>query len=197
MSTLETNLVQPSTGTTLTLGASGDTITIPSGATITNSGTASGFGGITEADLWTMTSNLSLSGNTETLISANLSRSDDTGSGLLGTGMSVSSGIWTFPSTGFYLVNAQVQHEQGSDSIYNGVRIYCTTNNSSYSNVSNANTSGKSGEYSNVSTSTIIDVTDTSNVKLKFYTIAQGGGTARGNSNYKYTGFYFIRLGDT
>ena len=31
MSTLETNLVQPATGTSLTLGASGDTITIPSG----------------------------------------------------------------------------------------------------------------------------------------------------------------------
>ena len=45
MSTLETNLVQPSTGTTLTLGASGDTISIPSGATIANSGTATGFGG--------------------------------------------------------------------------------------------------------------------------------------------------------
>jgi len=45
MSTLETNLVQPATGTSLTLGASGDTITIPSGATITNSGTATGFGG--------------------------------------------------------------------------------------------------------------------------------------------------------
>ena len=44
MSTLETNLVQPSTGTTLTLGASGDTISIPSGATIANSGTATGFG---------------------------------------------------------------------------------------------------------------------------------------------------------
>ena len=45
MSTLETNLIQPSTGTSLTIGASGDTITIPSGATITNSGTATGFGG--------------------------------------------------------------------------------------------------------------------------------------------------------
>ena len=30
---------------TITIGASGDTITIPSGATITNSGTATGFGG--------------------------------------------------------------------------------------------------------------------------------------------------------
>ena len=45
MSTLETNLIQPATGTSLTLGASGDTITIPSGATIANSGTATGFGG--------------------------------------------------------------------------------------------------------------------------------------------------------
>ena len=45
MSKLETNLIQPSTGTSLTLGASGDTITIPSGATIANSGTATGFGG--------------------------------------------------------------------------------------------------------------------------------------------------------
>ena len=34
MSTLETNLIQPSTGTTLTVGSSGDTITVPSGATV-------------------------------------------------------------------------------------------------------------------------------------------------------------------
>jgi len=34
MSTLETNLVQPATGTTLTLGASGDTVDVPSGATL-------------------------------------------------------------------------------------------------------------------------------------------------------------------
>ena len=46
MSTLETNLIQPATGTSLTIGASGDTITIPSGATLTNSGTATGFGKI-------------------------------------------------------------------------------------------------------------------------------------------------------
>ena len=44
MSTLETNQVDPATGTTLTLGTSGDTITIPSGVTIANSGTATGFG---------------------------------------------------------------------------------------------------------------------------------------------------------
>jgi hypothetical protein len=44
MSTVETNLVQPSTGTTLTLGASGDTVDIPSGATLDVTGaTVSGL----------------------------------------------------------------------------------------------------------------------------------------------------------
>ena len=43
MSKLEANQVDPATGTTLTLGTSGDTIAIPSGVTIANSGTATGF----------------------------------------------------------------------------------------------------------------------------------------------------------
>jgi hypothetical protein len=44
MSKVEVNAVEPQCGTTLTLGASGDTVTIPSGATISNLGTAAGFG---------------------------------------------------------------------------------------------------------------------------------------------------------
>ena len=44
MSKVNVNTIEPSTGTDITLGASGDTITVPSGATITNSGTATGFG---------------------------------------------------------------------------------------------------------------------------------------------------------
>ena len=44
MSLLNVDKVDPSTGTALEIGSSGDTITIPSGATITNSGTATGFG---------------------------------------------------------------------------------------------------------------------------------------------------------
>ena len=45
MSTLEVNKITPSTGTDITLGDSGDTFTIPSGVTITNNGTQTGFGG--------------------------------------------------------------------------------------------------------------------------------------------------------
>ena len=43
-SELKVNKVSPESGTGVQLGDSGDTITIPAGATITNSGTATGFG---------------------------------------------------------------------------------------------------------------------------------------------------------
>ncbi|BAQ88509.1 putative variable tail fiber protein [uncultured Mediterranean phage uvMED] len=45
MSEIQANKLSPASGTALQVGDSGDVITIPSGATITNSGTASGFGG--------------------------------------------------------------------------------------------------------------------------------------------------------
>ena len=43
MSKLFVDQVDPKTATTLTLGTSGDTISIPSGVTIANAGTATGF----------------------------------------------------------------------------------------------------------------------------------------------------------
>jgi hypothetical protein len=43
MSKIEVDAIEPQSGTSLTLGASGDTLTIPSGATLVNNGTASGF----------------------------------------------------------------------------------------------------------------------------------------------------------
>ena len=46
MGTIIVDNLEPQSGTSLTLGASGDTLTIPSGCTISNSGTASGFGKI-------------------------------------------------------------------------------------------------------------------------------------------------------
>ena len=43
MSQIEVDKVIPQSGTALQVGDSGDTITIPAGATITNNGTATGF----------------------------------------------------------------------------------------------------------------------------------------------------------
>jgi hypothetical protein len=44
MGTLFVDKLDPQSGTSLELGSSGDTITIPSGCTITNNGTQTGFG---------------------------------------------------------------------------------------------------------------------------------------------------------
>ena len=72
MSKLETNQVDPATGTTLTLGTSGDTISIPSGVTIANSGTATGFGGSNTPNFYAYRSgNQSLSNATTTKIEFN------------------------------------------------------------------------------------------------------------------------------
>jgi hypothetical protein len=57
MSKIEVDAIEPQSGTTLTIGASGDTITIPSGATLTNSGTATGFGKVLQVVQGTRTTN--------------------------------------------------------------------------------------------------------------------------------------------
>jgi hypothetical protein len=68
VSTLNVDKVDPSTGTDLEIGSSGDTITIPSGATIVNSGTATGFGaaltGSTNNQVVTVTGANAIAGET-------------------------------------------------------------------------------------------------------------------------------------
>ena len=69
MGTLFVDKLDPQSGTSLEIGSSGDTITIPSGATITNNGTQTGFGGTnTPAFLVYKTSNQELSDNAFTKV---------------------------------------------------------------------------------------------------------------------------------
>ena len=198
MSKLETNQVDPATGTTLTLGTSGDTIAIPSGVTLANSGTASGFGGITVADQWRVTANITANADP---ISSNLERIDTAGQGTIGTAMSVSSGVFTFPSTGIYLVqfNAFGNTASGGDNV--GINLKVTTNNSSYAVVATAYDGNQGGKSMNLIGQSLIDVTDTSNVKVSFQALSIDSGsylfgdTTGTSENQTY--FTFIRLGDT
>ena len=75
MSKIEVDAIEPQSGTTLTLGASGDTITIPSGATITNSGTATGFGGGKVLQVIQGTTSTSKANTTVTYTDSNLTAS--------------------------------------------------------------------------------------------------------------------------
>ena len=203
MATLFVDKLDPQSGTALEIGTSGDTITVPSGATlnvagtITNSGTATGFGGITNSQIWLLTSDQALTGNSSMAdITANLAESGVTGYARIGDAMTVSSGVFTFPSTGIWTVEA-IFNFVGSDGYCQG-RIQATTNNSSYSDVSLSSEETDNQEYANAYLKAQIDVTNTSNVKVKFL---QGGtisGNAlKGSSSYMRTGFFFTRLGDT
>jgi hypothetical protein len=69
MGTLFVDKLDPQSGTSLEIGSSGDTITIPSGCTITNNGTQTGFGGDNKPILSVgLSSTQSMSDNTWTTI---------------------------------------------------------------------------------------------------------------------------------
>ena len=191
MSTLEVNTITPQSGTTLTLGGSGDTIQVASG--VTNNL------GITEADQWRVTANFSNSVNgADEVITSNWERADTSDFEKIGTGLTESSGTFSFPSTGKYYINAHAWFYPSSASSGVHFKIFVTTDNSSYTTRS-LSISGTSGtdRPNNMAFSTIIDVTDISNVKFRIVT---NGGTYiawQGSSTYQSIGFNCIRLGDT
>jgi len=76
---------------TITIGASGDTVTIPSGATISNLGTASGFGVNTPAFFATQTTAQSISNNTSVTLNFG-TEAYDTDSALTTTTFTVPTG---------------------------------------------------------------------------------------------------------
>jgi hypothetical protein len=160
-------------------------------ANVTAAKMFSGFAnGITMADTWRLTADFS--GATDP-ISSNLEQNDDASFQVIGTPMSVSSGIFTFPETGKYYITATFQMYNTSSETAG--YIYYTVNNSSYSIGGNGTSQMASTSYNIVSTSMIFDVTNTTNCKVKF--TASAGGTIMGNSGYNATHFQFIRLGDT
>jgi len=160
-------------------------------------GTVTGAGGITEVDQWRMTSNLTLPSSTS-LITSNLERVSTDGFGKIGTGMSESSGVFTFPSTGIYHISFNGYINSGS-SPWIGLFIMTTTNNSSYNFASEVYSGiNTAGVHTSMTTNFIFDVTDTSTHKVGFYT-ARSSGTIvlAGDNQSNKTYFTFIRLGDT
>tara|TARA_R100000353_G_scaffold4368_1_gene6466 strand:- start:267 stop:908 length:642 start_codon:yes stop_codon:yes gene_type:complete len=156
-------------------------------------------GGITMADQYRLTTDLSGSSPND-YITSNLERVDTGGQGTLGTGMSESSGMFTFPSTGIYKVDFQFNAYSTSSQRYVGGRIEVTTDNNNYTILSDSSDGiyvPSTSSWGTSQTSTLIDVTDTSNVKVKFRYYGIGSVTFAGDSNRNRTFMTFIRLGDT
>jgi hypothetical protein len=150
--------------------------------------------GITEADQWRLTA--SITSNTQP-ISSNLERVDDGAFAKIGTGMSVSSGIWSFPVTGLYLIIATMNSTGATADNHVLLTRATTDNGSNYDDVINVVSASVSSQHAQGSGFGFINVTNTTNVKIKFEATSIAQGSVQGSTNTNYTCFTFIRLGDS
>ena len=150
--------------------------------------------GVTMANSWNCSSGFNYQAQTDIT-----SWSEDT-AGKVGTGMSQSSGIFTFPSTGIYRVRfSQSSYNIGAAEVrYVGAFVNWSTNSGGsytilreqYGHINNDNSC-----TTTVVTSNYLDVTDTSTTRIKFSVAAEVNSTLNGGSYGTFV--EFIRLGDT
>ena len=157
-----------------TAGLADDAVDLTSKVTGTlptaNGGTgATSFtAGITMADAWRVTSNFT----TDNLdpIASNWERNDNNFD-KIGTGMSNSSGVFTFPSTGIYSIKFETTWQLSGETGYTFAKIRFTSDNSSYANVSSSSAAtadlGQTA-YQYLALSALVDVTNVSTHKVRF-----------------------------
>ncbi len=164
---------------------------------------ASLLGGTSIVNTWYLTSDLNPvpTTNSNVLITA-FTEYTSAPYAKVGSSMSNSSGIWTFPETGIYKISSTLQFEEYGNAYSgkNGIIIEATTDNSSYStaDVKYSWLDGSAGGacHGFVDLDLIIDVTSTSNVKVKFFYLSQANTILNGGSanSSKIT---FEKIGNT
>ena len=153
-------------------------------------------------DLFRLTATVSsTSAASPTAITANLERADDALAGQLGTGMSESSGVFTFPSTGIYKITANGQFlRNNAEILYAGLYIFSTSDNFSSEDYLSSNfcsTNNTANAYSNVVTHAVYYVTDLTNNKVKFKYQSNPGFYMTADTGANATFFLFQKLGNT
>ena len=164
--------LQDRTGTdVLTTADSGASLGTISGGTL-QSGVTGGAGltdvpKITNIDHWRLVT--SFNGGADPVLDSNMER-DDTFLADLGTGMSASSGIWTFPSTGYWWVHACMSSSHSNANPYFMMKIMHTQNNGgAWSAIWEGTwTSHAANARTGSMVSAFLDITDLSNHKIKF-----------------------------
>jgi len=157
--------------------------------------------GITMHDVWAITSGVDPAGGSNNL-TANWARSNAY-FGTIGSAMTESSGVFTFPSTGIYYIQiAGGYYRTSSDAHgYTGFNIMACTDGSSFANQQGMYGSlpGLSGTtYSYCASSFTFDVTNTSTHKVMFQTVVEGSGTSLLESAHsRRLNVEFTKLGDT
>ena len=197
-------------GQIITYDASGDPVAVGPGTdgqvlTSTGAGSPPAFenaaGGITHINTWRTTANTSA---TQDPITANWETDDTPGFVLLGSPMSVSSGVFTFPSTGIWRIDANTTWYISNTIVrYVQTAVKTTIDNGSnwkYGAIGSANINGTTNVtyYAGAYAACYFDVTDTSNCKVAIgaYEPSTNASTV-GNTDYNYTYAIFVRVGDT
>jgi len=199
-------------GAVLTTAATGATIAdgialgTPASGVLTNmtgaiGSTVTGFTGIKEYDEWRLTSDFtSGTSGAQYYLTANLERVDTAGFQKLGTGMGESSGIFSFPTTGYWRVSFCVRCTDNARFDYNRPHIWLTTDGSNYvamiTGCLGGDRSAGDPERSTMIEG-VFDITSTTNCKVKFSTQNSDPVTINGNSSISETYFTFMRIGDT
>ena len=156
--------------------------------------------GITMADQWRITSNLAGSAS-GAYITANWERNDNAGFEKIGTGMSESSGVFSFPETGKYMITAKcdIYSSRNGYNYYQRLEIHTTQNDSSYtSQATGYGSHAVQYTRSEMSASFIFDVTDVSTHKVKFHQYTyHGDSLILGDSTNNVNNFTFLKIGTT
>lgn len=183
-----------------------------SGKYLTSDGSSASWGtiaagGITMAEQWDLDDEVTVSSGQTYHLTGGFTKRNQTGAGSLGaSGMSVSSGIFTFPSTGIYLVQI---HGSQRNSFGTGRRrvqsqIWTTHDNSTYAEVAmggtNLSNRGSTTSCSDLVT-VLFDVQNTSNYKATFKINFSNEGRINArdasSSGVSKTCVLFMKLGDT
>ena len=128
---------------------------------------------------------------------------NDTNFDKIGSGMSESSGIFTFPTTGIYQIHYKINfYSNGNNSAYTGAYFFLSTDSgSNYTQISYGydQLSSVSGYYYGSAVGDVaIDVTNASTFRVRLKA-AMGNQSVniQGNSTQQITGITFTRMGDT
>jgi len=159
-----------------------------------------GFTGIKHAVLWRVHTGFT-GGAVDPIV--NWERDDTYSNGFVGSAMSESSGIFTFPETGVWDIAFHMSVYYTAPQRYINGNIYTTTNNGSgWDHNAMAETSigdsGTSNVMGSISTRTLFNVSavGTHKCKLTMSNVGSDAISVRGDQNTNYTFAVFTRLGD-
>ena len=152
-------------------------------------------GGLTEADHWTIGSDVNMTASSETTLTSwsRVTANGSAGNSLLGTGLSHSSGVFSFPSTGYWWIRLETDaFADAAEAVSQYLIINTTLDNSSYGQAKWAFFGQPNGHYNTFATEFLFDVTNTTNDKFKITYYTTQTNNLRGG-----TDLLAFRLADT